>query len=152
MTEVILLDTGPLGRVTHPTRKNNEEFVKWFQAAIVAGYDLRVPEIADYELRRKLLHCGFIKSVQRLDELGMELGYVPISTEAMRFAAKLWAKARKEGRPTAPKDALDGDLILIGQASCLSADGDDPIIATENVGHLSRFAKACHWRDIATSG
>jgi hypothetical protein len=33
--------------------------------------------IADYELRRKLLHLDFHKAIARLDLLKLRIGYVP---------------------------------------------------------------------------
>jgi hypothetical protein len=47
------------------------------------------------------------------------------------------------GTPTAPPEALDGDVILAAQAERAGA-----IVATENVAHLARFVIARHWRDI----
>ena len=64
----------------------------------------------------------------------------------MQRAAALWAFARQTGQPTANDDALDADMILIAQAESLN----DPntIIATTNVGHLSRFFPADLWTNI----
>ena len=61
----------------------------------------------------------------------------------MLKAAELWAQARNSGLPTADPKALDCDVILAAQA--LEKDG---IVATENVGHLSRFVDARDWRDL----
>jgi hypothetical protein len=51
--------------------------------------------------------------------------------------------ARKRGKPTADLKELDGDVILAAQALQV-----DAIVATENVGHLSLFVEAKHWKDI----
>jgi predicted nucleic acid-binding protein len=61
----------------------------------------------------------------------------------MLKAAELWAEARKRGKPTADIKELDGDVILAAQALQV-----DAIVATENVGHLSLFVEAKHWKDI----
>jgi hypothetical protein len=63
-------------------------------------------------------------------------------------AAEFWATARNAGKPTAPKEALDADVILAAQATLSSRPGEILIIATTNVGHLVRFAAAKHWQDI----
>jgi len=56
---------------------------------------------------------------------------------------------RREGKPTAPDLALDGDAILAGQAAALSTGGEDEVvIATTNVDHLSRFVTAKLWQEI----
>jgi hypothetical protein len=61
----------------------------------------------------------------------------------MLRAAELWAEARKSGMPTADPNELDCDVILAAQA--LEING---VVATENVGHLSRFVAAKYWRNI----
>jgi hypothetical protein len=66
----------------------------------------------------------------------------------MRRAAAFWAQARQSGRPTAPDLALDADAILAGQAAALPAE--DVVIATTNVGHLSRFVTAAPWHTITS--
>lgn len=76
------------------------------------------------------------------------LEYFPLTTSAMRRAAEFWAQARREGRPTADDKALDGDVILAAQAMTLGVT--DVMIAMTNVAHLSRFAPAALWTDIAS--
>lgn len=89
-----------------------------------------------------------------LDNLKSNIGYLPLTTKAMLQAAQFWAQVRQAGLPTADKLALDADVILAAQAATLSADawgmpGADIIVATVNVGHLSRFVTAMQWQDIA---
>ncbi|EDX71785.1 hypothetical protein MC7420_6871 [Coleofasciculus chthonoplastes PCC 7420] len=64
----------------------------------------------------------------------------------MRQAAQLWAQARQQGQPTAGDKTIDGDMILIAQAMTLAIP--DVVIATTNVGHLSRFIAAELWQNI----
>ena len=105
-----------------------------------------LPEIADYEVRRELVRGRRVQGLQRLDALVDLVEYLPLTTAAMRQAAVFWADARQRGRPTADDRALDGDVILAAQVATLeSADG---IVATTNVGHLSRYVHAALWRDI----
>ena len=113
---------------------------------------VRVPEIADYELRRELTRAGKTRSIGRLDRLAKTPAYLPLTTEAMRLAAEYWARVRLAGLPTAPAEALDGDAILAAQAALLDR-GDEGaagvVIATTNVGHLSRFPVAAEeWSAI----
>jgi predicted nucleic acid-binding protein len=111
---------------------------------------LYVPEIADYELRRELLRLDLTRALVRLDALKSTIGYLPITTAAMMKAAEFWASARKTGKPTADSKALDADVILAAQAVLLTGpDSDEPVVATTNVGHLSRFIDARRWQDIA---
>ena len=106
-----------------------------------------VPEIADYELRRELLRVSKTSSIARLDALINQIGYLEITTKAMRRAAEYWAIARQQRQPTAVDPALDADVILAAQAATLNRT--DVIIATTNVKHLSRFVQAKIWSDIA---
>ncbi|GJD18856.1 hypothetical protein RIVM261_038120 [Rivularia sp. IAM M-261] len=120
----------------------------WLNSLEANGNTAVIPEIADYELRRELLRAGKINGIIQLDRLKAVILYLPITTEVMLKAAELWANARKAGYPTASPDALDGDVILAAQALLLQNEGDEVIIATTNVGHLSRFIDAREWQDI----
>jgi predicted nucleic acid-binding protein len=135
------IDSGPLGRIAHP--RPNPEIVEWLFKLLNANIVVIIPEISDYEVRRSLLLEGLTKSVVRLNQLKQILTYQPLSTEIMLKAAELWAKARKLGKPTADLKELDGDVILSAQA--LQVNG---VSATENVGHLSLFVEAKHWKKI----
>lgn len=146
MPKVILLDAGPLGMVTHP--RPNTDIVNWLKNVLNSGAVVLVPEIADYEVRRELIRAKKAKGVKRLDELKKAIGYLPITTRVMLLAAEFWARARNEGYPTSDDKALDGDVILAAQAQAFDNRGDDIIIATTNIGHLSRFATADVWENI----
>ena len=150
MALIVLLDTGPLGLVTHPNAATtNAEAAGWLRELVTAGVAVRVPEICDYELRRELLRAGKTRSVMVLDRYKTTLGYVPITTDAMLRAAAFWSDVRRQGKPTAPDLALDADVILAGQAATLSAGGEDEVVvATTNVGHLSRFVAAEEWQKV----
>jgi len=69
--DVVLLDFGPLGLVSHPNaEKVNAEAVEWLEALLTAWVSVLVAEIADYEVRRELLRAGRQRGVQRLDTCG----------------------------------------------------------------------------------
>jgi predicted nucleic acid-binding protein len=89
---------------------------------------------------QKLLRAKKKKGLARLNSLCQRLEYLPITTDSMRQAAELWAQARQQGQPTAGDKTIDGDMILIAQAKSLEVA--DVVIATTNVGHLSRFITA----------
>lgn len=147
---IVLLDAGPLGLVTNP-RGSSESLAckQWVEALLIHGVRVAVPEIADYEIRRELLRAGRLRGVAHLDQFKATAGYVPLTTEMMLQAAEFWAQARRQGQPTAPDLALDADVILAAQAIALARhENDTVIIATTNVGHLSRFAPAQRWQDI----
>jgi predicted nucleic acid-binding protein len=136
----VLLDTNVLGILCHKDRGQRaraESLLASIQQSASRPLELIVPELADFELRRKLLHIGSTWSLAQLDRLTTDLDYLPITTAIMRDAARLWADARRQGLPTAPPQGLDGDAILAAQA--LSVQGR---VATTNRGHLAAFGVA----------
>ena len=152
----ILLDTNVITRLCHPNQDANRQVTQWLEALIRKsdhGLTLCLPEIADYEARRGLLHVALrsgqstTKSLVRLDLLTQILEYLPLNTQTLRRAAGLWAETRHVGRPTAPATALDGDVILAAQA--LEVDG---LVVTDNTRHLSRLVAARSWREIQPGG
>jgi predicted nucleic acid-binding protein len=148
VSRIVLLDAGPLGLVTHPKLSSEGALcTQWIGELVRQGGRVIVPEIADYEVRRELLRANKIAGVERLDQLSAHLEYLPLSTAAMRQAARLWALARQKGIPTASDKAIDGDMILAGQA--LTLGSPQVVVATTNVGHLERWVPAAEWRDIA---
>lgn len=137
MNRIILFDEFPLSQVTHP--KINQKTKSWLSSLLKTKTVLKVPEIADYELRRELLRQGKEKSLKRLDEFINDVGIIPITRETMRQAAELWAEIRKKGKPTAPDLSLDADVILASQAIIQLKKFDQSIVVTSNLKHISRF-------------
>lgn len=147
MSRVVVLDAGPIGLVTNPKLSPESTLcTRWLQTLITSNIRVIIPEIADYEVRRELLRANKVKGIARLDELANFVEYLPITTAAMRQAAMFWAQARQQGQPTAGDKTIDSDMILAAQAMTL--DVVDVVIATTNVGHLSRFATADLWQNI----
>jgi predicted nucleic acid-binding protein len=157
MITVILLDTGPLGLVTHPAGGDDARLCKeWFEGELRAGNRVCIPAIADYEVRRELVRAGKQGSVQRLDDLIRQIGYIPLLEETIRTAAELWADARHKGHPTSSPEALDADCLLAAQARTFltlnrthrwvkltraeRTRGINVVVATTNIRHLSRYA------------
>ena len=154
MSRVIVLDTGVLGFIVH--RKTMRDARIWLSNVFNVGINLRIPNIAEYELRRSLIYLNATNQIQRLDTLKTELGddsTIPMTPEIMFEAARLWAEVRKQGLQTADDKALDGDVILAAQALSLENSFDEVTIATTNVKHLNRFSTtkmtAEFWSSIA---
>ncbi len=149
MSVVILLDAGPLGLVTNPRASSETRDCNlWLEELILRGIQVKIPEIADYEVRRELLRADKFEGIKRLNDLQRYIDYAPLTTQTMLKAAQFWAQVRKQGMPTADNKALDGDVILAAQAAMIKNEGHEVIIATTNVGHLSRLANAKEWRNI----
>jgi predicted nucleic acid-binding protein len=147
VSRVVILDSGPLGmlcntRVSRLTLGCNQ----WLNDLLVAANRVAIPEIADYEVRREMLRMQRAKNLARLDRLTLQLDYWPLHTAAMRKAAEFWALARQQGHPTAASSALDADVILAAQVAV--SGENDYVVATTNVGHLSRFVAAELWQNI----
>ena len=150
MSTIILLDTGVLGLITYPRASQDGDLCgQWLLSLSSRGYEAKVPEIADYEIRRELLRMDKVKDISVLDNLKKILGYIPITTETMLLVAEFWAQVRKQGKPTADNKALDADVILAAQTAILERQRYDAIIATTNVRHLSRLVRAKEWKDIS---
>ena len=151
MSRIVLLDSGPLGIVINPKADSplSQEGKVWLEYLPQKGYIVMLPEIADYEVRRELIRVGKTAGIERLDQLKSQIPYRPLTTEVMLLAAQLWADARNRGKPTADPHALDGDVILAAQAILEVNAGNEVVIATTNVRHLSQFVDAREWRLIS---
>ncbi|HVN28912.1 MAG TPA: hypothetical protein VMT64_10525 [Candidatus Binataceae bacterium] len=90
------------------------------------------------------MRAGLTRGIERLNGFKRKLHYLPITTATMLRAAEMWADTRRRGLPTADPKDLDGDVILAAQAERVKA-----VVATDNVGHLSRFVEARRWQEIA---
>lgn len=149
MSTLLVLDSGIVGLLSHPgASEERDDCRTWVLKRLGAGARVVLPEIADYEVRRELIRAGKSRGLRRLDVIGEQLAYLPLSTKSMRLAAQLWADARRAGRPTASDHALDGDAILAAQARTLAEELNLPVtVVTTNIAHLSLFVKASAWRD-----
>ena len=145
----IFLDSYPLSIASTPAANPDAiRVAKWTTDCLAAGHKIYIPEVVDYELRRKLLRAGKVNSVKKLDGLKSILRFLPISSAAMLLAADLWASSRQSGLPTGDPKKLDIDVILAAQALTLGIPTGDLIVATSNVSHIARFVSADPWNNI----
>ena len=122
MSRIIILDSGPLAMVTNPQAKPPYlECQLWLDSLLQNGEMVILPEIADYEVRRELIRAGKERGIRKLDLFKNVLTYRPLTTEVMLLAA---------------------------QAILEASEGNEVLIATTNVGHLSQFVDAREWRLI----
>jgi len=150
MSGSVVLDSRPVGLVTQRPGKSTEADAcrRWLTGLTLGGWNVYLPEIVDYEIRRELVRSGKTASLVRLDLLAANAIYLPITTAAMRRASELWAQARTDGLGTADPHALDGDVILAAQALTLSPAPESIVVATGNVTHLARYLPAREWTTI----
>lgn len=151
MKPVIVLDSTPLGLVVQRRDHGEAEACRqWLKTLIASGARIVVPEIVNYELRRELLRMGKASAASDLAAFnGAAPGrYLPLTTQAMDLAAELWAKVRRQGKPTADPHALDVDMILAAQVLTAGFEPDEFVIATSNVSHISLVAPAEPWKNV----
>jgi predicted nucleic acid-binding protein len=152
VSRVFFLDSGPLGLLTHPQRSPEVLAVaEWLSRCLLSGSRVIVPAIVYYELKRELLRAKKGFGIARLDAfVAASPGrYLPLSDEALRLAADLWARSRQQGRPTADPKALDIDVIIAAQALSFVA-GEEVTVATTNPKHLAQFVTAKNWNEIVS--
>jgi hypothetical protein len=153
MSMIVLLDSEPLGLATNPKQSTEADACKsWLRGLPHAGHLPLVPMIVDYEVRRELCLYRKARGLRNLDALAAS-SFLPLSAAAMRLAAEYWAQLRQIGLPTADRLALDADVILCAQAASLDPaslgmHGAAVVVATGNVGHLSRLVDARPWQSI----
>ena len=150
MRQLLLLDNNILSKVLRPEVVDNKPVVDAI-SRLQENLQFRVyvPEIVDYELRRKLLHLGHYRpqarkwareALSRLDRW-VSMGYIPLTTKSMRLAADIWAQTRGTGQLRGPEDRLDVDVILAAQAR--QAGGR---ILTTNEKHFQSIAEVFDWK------
>jgi predicted nucleic acid-binding protein len=152
MPSPLLLDSNILSKVVHPSPEEHRPIAAAIRRLFKDNrFEVFVPEITDYELRRKLLHIGYRphqgkkwarEALVQLDQV-VSLGYLPLTTETMRLAASLWAQTRSEDRLRGPEESLDIDIILVAQAR--QAGGQ---IVTTNEKHFWGIADLFDWRSF----
>jgi predicted nucleic acid-binding protein len=148
---IVFLDSGPLALLTNPkTPPQTLAILMWASTMHRAGHRFIVPAIADYEVRRELERSGKVASLALLDSWNNAdpQRFLPVTSSSLKLAAKLWAQARNAGTPTADPKELDGDVLIAVQALDMGFPTSDFVIATVNVGHISRFVPAAEWRNI----
>ncbi len=143
----VLLDTGVLGLVTHPRTEGGRECARWMRDLISADVEFIVPEVCDYELRREYVRINSTNGLKKLDELGNVLRFEKVDSDIWKAAAALWAECRNKGKPLAPDNALDGDVILVALTQKVQ-DGNATVVATTNVKHLEDHVDARPWDEI----
>ena len=158
MSKVILLDSGPLGTIVHPKCKHEKreydvEIREWLEYLNQNNFELRIPKIIDYELRRNLLLENLNQTIDRLDLLQNFL--IPLDRKTMLKAAHLWAEIRKQGKGGSHPKSLDGDAILLAQAIGQKDFFEKVTIVTTDLKDLSRFPNheisIYEWPNILTN-
>ncbi|KAF0228110.1 MAG: hypothetical protein FD167_4821 [bacterium] len=138
----IVLDAELLGMISNPKHSHeNNLCLLWVLRLLSKKIKVCVSEIADYEVRRELLKTNRIKAIGRLDKIKKELFYLPLTTDVMSEAAKLWARTKQKESTNV---SLDCDVILAAQTTCCNG-----ILATTHTNYFSKYTTAKLWKEIS---
>ncbi len=151
MSLTVFLDSGPLSLITSPKRTSETiEIVQWVIAMRAAGHRFVVPAIADYEVRRELIRARKSRSVVQLSAFNTAAPgrFLSVTNSALLLAAQFWAQSRNAGATTADPKELNADVLIAAQAIDAGIPSADFVIATNNLGHFSRFVPADLWSNI----
>jgi predicted nucleic acid-binding protein len=121
----LMLDTGILARICHPTQFRDVQ--DWFRRLLEQGRaapELLVSVLADYELRRKLQDLHATESLRHLDTLARSLRYVPVTAETSRRAAEL---RQSLSGGDVDNRLSDADLLMAAQAAV-----EDAVLVTSD--------------------
>ena len=115
-------------------------------------------ELCLYEVRRGLLKASLqadnqlVPGLQGLQELEEEswVEFLVADRQVLNIAAELWAKAAASGQTSRSDKDIDIDIIISAHYQILVDEypGQQVVVATKNLKHLSRFCTAANWRDI----
>ena len=152
---IILIDSGLLGLCCNPNAtETSAQFMRWFDKCLIRT-NVVSSQICDYEVKRGLL----LAQKQNLRSGGLAIladlhgvmDFLPVSETILNVAAELWSSVRLQGQPTASENSLDADVIIGATYQDLVANnlGQEVVIATTNVRHISRYAVAVEWQDLA---
>ncbi|HEX4959762.1 MAG TPA: PIN domain-containing protein [Thermoanaerobaculia bacterium] len=155
MPRLLLLDSNVLSKVVRPDLDENRPVAATINhLAADSHFEICVPEIIDYELRRKLLHLThrphhprkWAQDALVLLDRWVALSYAALTTETMRLAAKIWAQTRAKGELRSPEVSLDIDAILAAQATQTGG-----AIITTNEKHFRNIADVFDWTSVLNS-
>ena len=154
MPRAIILDSfavGSMGQNSSAPTSATTQCRDWVYRCIRAGNLVFVPAICYYETLREMERRNAQVKIQHLRQFCLAVSdrLLPLEIVHLELAAQLWAQARNTGQSTASPDSLDGDVILAAQSLALGLPPTDFVVATTNVGHLSRFVPAEDWQNIA---
>jgi predicted nucleic acid-binding protein len=156
---IVFIDTNILGLISNENTlfEEAQQCKKWFSTLLRRSVRVITSDLCTYEEMRGLLSSSIlnkevapgIKSLEFLRADGF-LEFLPVSTEALDLAAELWARASTSGQTTRDEKDIDIDIIISAQYQLLRDEfpGQQVIMATTNLKHLSIFCEAAHWRDV----
>jgi predicted nucleic acid-binding protein len=152
---IIIIDSGILGQLCRPNLDRETLALKsWFDRMLIRA-NVVSSKICDYEILRGLMLAqkqGLVADgLPILDNLHQLIDFLSVEDRILDLAADIWAAARASGQPTAGNLNLDADMIICATWQDLASHylGQEVVIVTTNIRHLSRFANAVIWQDLS---
>ena len=155
---IVFLDSNILGLICNTSDSlEAKDCIDWFYTQCTRGVSFVTSDICVYEVQRGLLKAsiGLTKPVTGLSGLknikidGL-MEFLLVSTEVLDLAAQIWAEAAADGRTTRDDKNIDVDIIISAHYQVLvdTYPGQQVIVATKNLKHISRFCEAANWQEI----
>src|SRR5882672_3105483 len=72
MSQPVILDSGPLGQISHADPSRNAEIKAWFDLLLARDIPVFIPAIVDFEVRRSLILAQRTRSLTRLDAIQVQ--------------------------------------------------------------------------------
>ncbi|HQU43454.1 MAG TPA: hypothetical protein PK867_11630, partial [Pirellulales bacterium] len=121
------------------------------------GTLVTIPSIVVYECRRKLLHLGTNKGLEKLEETVSIFGRLQITDEVLDRAAYMWATLKRGlGKGGVDTEKIDADVIICAEATIFAIKENVAVtVATDNTRHFLPLVDGTHligateWRNIA---
>jgi hypothetical protein len=153
---MVFLDSGVLGILSNPTEsETNAKCEDWLFRLLSKGIKVITSEICKYEVKRSLIlaqkRTGYkIGGVEKLAELSDLIEFIPITKNEIDIACEIWSDSVIKGIQVAAENDINFDIIICAQWKNLTTEnpGQEVVIATHNLRHLRRFAKAEEWENI----
>ena len=153
---IVFIDTGVLGLLSSPNEKlEAQQCQEWFYGLFARGVSMISSDLCDYEVRRGLIldqmRTSKGEGLANLNKVKDFIYFLPMTKSVMFYAAQLWAISRRQGMPTADEKNIDADVIISAQCQLFQEEnlGQNLVVATTNVKHLSRFVSAQEWHNIS---
>jgi predicted nucleic acid-binding protein len=155
---IVFLDSNILGLICNANSFYEAvECRNWFYTLYNRGARFITSDICSYEVRRGLIKASIalkepVSGLLALENIkaGGYLEFLLVSTEVLELSAQIWAEASADGRTTRDDKNIDIDIIISAHYQILvdTYPGQQVIVATKNLKHISRFCEAANWQDI----
>lgn len=153
---IVFIDSGVLGILCNPNQSEiNAKCEEWLYRLLSQGIRVITSEICKYEVKRSLILAQKkskykIGGIDKLEELSDLIEFIPITRKEIDIACEMWSNCILNGEKLASENDINFDLIICSHWQILTKEnpGQEVIIATKNIRHLSRFAKVEKWENI----